>query len=335
MRLLQSPTALALLALLVCCGCSDEGDDGSGPKGSFRVLATQPPDGAAAVPRDVTIQVLFNNPATADRSFDVTLARGNAETSLQCSPNGDPATMLCDPPELLLSDRLYTLRVTVDGEPELESHFTTSLPFGPTYDIGADLIVEKVGDSETAPALFEETLTLDGTMVVVLNEFKLSADKLPSEGYVLLGRAYERPHVTLEGQLVADGDFGYILATEGILGESWGFLASANYAYLPLKIDTEPYLLMLRNVELGGHVLEQDTFLHMPEIRGEALIPEEEFEDLFEALSEWAGIIDDLGAFIVPDVDTNYDDIPDACTLSFSSRGDRIELIPAADDGEE
>ena len=335
MNLFHRNIAAALLALLVYSGCSDEGDEGNGPPGGFKVLATQPPDGAAAVPRDVTIQVLFNKPATSDRSFEVTLIRGNQEARLPCSPNGDAATLLCTPDDLLQADRLYTLQVGVDGEQQMEAHFTTALPFGPAYDIGTDLVVERVGDSESAPALFEETLTLDGTMVVVLNEFKLSADKLPSEGFVLLGRAYERPHVTLEGQLVADGDFGYILATEGILGEDWGFLATADYAYMPLKIDDQPYLLMLRDVELRGHVLEQDTFVHMPEVHGEALIPQEEFEELFDALSEWAGIIDDLGAFIVPDVDTNYDDIPDACTLSFSSSGNRVELIPAADDTDE
>jgi len=327
------PVAI-LTALFACCGCSED-ENGNGPPGGFKVLATQPPDGGAAVPRDVTVQVLFNKPATADRSFEVTLTRGSDETRLQCSPDGDATTLLCEPPELLRPDRLHTLRVSVDGEQVIESHFTTALPYGPAYDIGANLVVEQVGDSDSAPALFEETLTLDGTMIVVLNEFKMAPDQLPSEGYVLLGRGYERPRVTAEGQLVADGDFGYILAAEGILGEDWGFLASADYAYMPLKIDGEAYLLMLREVELRGRVLEQDTFVHMPEVHGDALIPEDEFESLLDALSDWAGIIDDLGSFIVPDIDTNYDDVPDACTLSFSSAGNRIELIPAAEDTEE
>jgi len=333
MTVLRCRPATFLLALLLCCGCSVE-EEGVEPPGGFKVLAIQPPNGSAAVPRDVTIRVLFNKPATADRSFAVTLSRGDEQTRLQCSPNGDATTLLCESPELLRPDRFYALHVSVDGEQVVESHFTTSLPHGPAYDIGAELFVEQVGDSESAPELFEEALLIDGTMVVVLNEFKLSSEKLPSEGYVLLGRGYERPHVTLEDQLVADGDFGYTLSTEGMLGEDWGFLASADYAYMPLKIDGDAYLLMLRDVELRGRVLEQDGFIHMPEVHGDALIPQEEFEALLEALSDWAGIIDDLGAFIVPDVDTDYDDIPDACTLAFSSSGSRVELVPAADDCE-
>ena len=326
-----TPLGFALTAALLAVGCVPEGP---GPTGGFKVLTTQPPDGAAAVPEAVQPLILFSQPLD-DREFEVTLQRGNTDReTLWCFPAEEGMALTCPPEEPLLPDKMYLLRVDVglDGEYESETRFSTALPRGPAYDIGEGLAVEKVGDSEYAPGLLSSALVDDGTMVLVFNEFKLTADALPSEGYVLLGRGYHLPRATQEGEVVADGTYGYTISAPGEVQTDGGFLAQADYAYLPLSIGGEPWLLMMRQLEIRGHVDVEGGLTTLPEAHGEAWIPAEALDELLEVMPEWAAWAADYANLVAPDVDTDLDGEPDACMLRFLAHGDRVSLIAALDD---
>jgi hypothetical protein len=322
---------LLLFMLLSPCGCAEEVE---GPAGGFRILTTQPPDGSAAVPETVIPSVLFNKEIPEQMNFDMTLFRGGMEEEIRCAPGEDTSVLECTPEEPLRSAKIYRLLadLDLDGEPESETMFSTALPRGPAFDIGQQLVVERVGNSDSAPDLLELALVDDQTtMVVVFNEFKLDADALPSDGYMLLGMAHDRPFATEEGEIVADGEFGYVISAPGTVQSDGGFLAEVEYAYMPLLIGGEPHQLLLRSLEIRGTVDAGLEFSHVTEVHAEAWIPVVALQDMIDALSEWGNVLDDMTNIIDPDLDTDLDDELDACLFRFSSAGARVKLVESKD----
>lgn len=323
---------LLLCTTLLPYGCAEE--EGEGPAGGFRILTTQPPDGAAAIPETVIPSLLFNKAIPDGMTFDVTLHRGDAEEDIRCAPGGDVSTLECAPEEPLRSSKLYRLLADLDedGELESETQFSTALPRGPAYDVGNQLNVERVGNSDSAPALLQLALVDDQTtMVVVLNEFKLNQEAMPSEGFVLLGMGHDRPFATEEGEIVADGEFGYVISAPGTIQPDGGFLAEVEYAYMPLLIGGEPFELLLRSLEIRGTVDTSQGYPYLPEVHGEAWIPVVALQDMIDSLSEWGNVLDDMTNIIDPDLDTNLDDELDACFFRFSSAGARVMLVESKD----
>ncbi len=319
---------LLLCSTLIPCGCAEE--EGEGPAGGFRILTTQPPDGSAAVPETVVPRVLFNKEIPGQMNFDMTLFRGGVEEDIRCAPGDDTSILECTPEEPLASSKIYRLLadLDLDGEPESETMFSTGLPRGPAFDIGQQLVVERVGNSDSAPDLLELALVDDQTtMVVVFNEFKLDADALPSDGYMLLGMAHDRPFATQEGEIVADGTFGYVISAPGTVQADGGFLAEVEYAYMPLLVGGEPYQLLLRSLEIRGTVDTDLEFSYVTEVHAEAWIPVVALQDMIDALSEWGNVLDDMTNIIDPDLDTDLDDELDACLFRFSSAGARVKLV--------
>lgn len=323
---------LVLCAMLVPCGCSEEQVEG--PAGGFRILTTQPPDGSAAVPETVVPSVLFNKEIPEQMTFDMALFRGGVEEEIRCTPGEDTSTLECTPEEPLHSSKIYRLvaDLDVDGVPEAETLFSTALPRGPAFDIGQQLVVERVGNSDSAPGLLELALVDDQTtMVVVFNEFKLNGDVFPSDGYMLLGMAYDRPFATQEGEIVADGEFGYVISAPGTVQPDGGFLAEVEYAYMPLLVGGQPYRLLLRSLEIRGTVDEGLEFSYVTEVHAEAWIPVVALQEMIDELSEWGNVLDDMTNIIDPDLDTDLDDELDACLFRFSSAGPRVTLVESKD----
>jgi hypothetical protein len=169
-------------------------------------------------------------------------------------------------------------------------------------------------------------------MVLVLNEFKLTADELPSDGYVLLGRGYQRPRATGEDEIVADGQYGYTISAPGNVQSDGGFLAEADYAYLPLSISGEPWLLLMRHLEIRGRVDVEGDLMTLPEAHGEAWIPAEALDELLAEMPDWATWVADYANLVAPDIDTDFDGEPDACLLRFQAHGSRVDLVEAKDE---
>ncbi len=329
-RILQ---LLLLCATALLCACEDV-EEGEGPPGGFQILTTQPPDGGAAIPETVVPKLLFNKTIPEGQTFDITLFKGAENLGMRCAPEDDATILACTPDEPLKPSKVYRLNadLDLDGQTEVSAAFSTALPRGPAYDIGRQLQVERVGGSDSAPGLLQLALTDETTtMVVVLNEFKLSQDALPSDGYVLLGMGHERPLATEEGEVVADGEFGYIISAPGTVQPDGGFLAEVEYAYMPFLIGDEPFLLMLRGLEVRGTLDTTQGFPYLPEVHGEAWIPVVALQDLIDALSDWGNVLDDMTNIIDPDMDTDHDDELDACFFRFTSAGARVDLVEALD----
>ena len=322
---------LCAASLLVAC---EDVEEGEGPPGGFQVLTTQPPDGAAAIPETVEPKLLFNKSIPEDLTFDITLYKGAEDLDIRCTPEEDATILACTPDEPLKPSKVYRLNadLDLDGQTEASAAFSTALPRGPAYDIGRQLQVERVGASDSAPGLLQLALVDDTTtLIVVLNEFKLSGDALPSDGFVLLGMGHERPFATQEGEIVADGEFGYIISAPGTVQPDGGFLAEVEYAYMPFLIGGEPFLLMLRGLEVRGTLDTSEGYPYLPEVHGEAWIPVVELQDLIDALSDWGNVLDDMTNIIDPDLDTDLDDELDACFFRFTSAGTRVDLVEALD----
>jgi len=142
---------------------------------------------------------------------------------------------------------------------------------------------------------------------------------------------HDRPFATEEGEIVADGQFGYIISAPGTVQADGGFLAEVEYAYMPLLIDGQPHQLLLRSLEIRGTVDTSQDYPYLPEVRAEAWIPVVALQDLIDALSEWGNVLDDMTNIIDPDIDSNHDDELDACSFRFSSAGMRVTLVEAKD----
>ncbi len=317
-----------LLVLLSFCASVTACDQAESPY-NLEVLAVRPADSAAAVPTNVLPTFWLSKPLGADASFEVLLHGGADSSTLHCYPNEDGSALECPLDVTLEKDQEYELTIDLgdDGEVDASSLFDTGMPDGPAYDIGQNLEVVKAGGSDLAARLFQDSLVGETTMLLQIKEFEPQGDVLPWGGDFLVGRGYVRPQATDDGEVVVDGEYGFSLATKGVIRADGGFRASADHATLPVEVDGNPIYLLLHDVVVAGTISLGRDFESLEDVTISGYVPMSSMEELAAAFPSWAEALGDLFQVVDPDVDLNGDGHKDACTLEIEGDGIRVQLI--------
>jgi len=319
------PLLLTLLALCLTVTACDQAETPY----NLEILAMRPADSAAAVPTNVLPTFWLSKQLGNEVSFEVFLHGNGDSRPLACFPNGDGTALECPLDVYLEQDQEYELTIDlgVDGEVDASSLFDTGMPDGPAYDIGHNLEVVQAGGSDLAAQLFQDSLVGETTMLLQIKEFEPLADELPWGGDFLVGRGYARPQATDDGEVVVDGEYGFSLATQGVIRADGGFRASADHATLPVEVDGNPIYLLLHDVVVAGTMSLDRDFERLEDVTITGIVPMTSMEELAAAFPDWAEVLGDLFQVVNPDVDLDGDGNKDACSLEIQGDGIRVQLI--------
>jgi len=296
----------SLMALVLTTGCSLT----PSPYDEQSLVALFPANGAAAVPTDTTLRIDagWGLPERADVTGTLQDENG-VDTPLTCERSDEDSLWFeCTPAQPLQGATRYTFTAAA-GSSQVSSVFTTAVPEGRGYEIGAALSVEHFGNDGSAATLMSKSLGDSGPFVMV-------AETLADGGE----QWFMGPGKRLVDGALADyavkADVGYPVALD-VESDANGFDGGADHIYLPVDIEGQWRYMRLDEVTVTGTYLPGTDTIQQMEI--EALVTSTTILRLASFFDD--EIADLVIALCRPDLDTDGDGEADAALLTLTTSG--------------